>query len=391
MLPILLSIVLLAQDARAAAQSFPMADTGITLELDKSWGDGLWSDYDFTAKSKDGTQLKVWSTPFQVEVTETSARAWAEMYAEAMKAEGFDDIEITRVSVERIASRPTARVELSMRPGSGGPLRAVYHGAAFTGAAQVVHAYTISLARASERSERDLTTILESLTVQKGPLPLPGPEVSSKAGFAATLPEGWRPPLAEELGYVTSVTSKVGEEELAPDRCWSAIRPPPVGDPDVVFACTGSLYLGPVDERSFADEEPEVRSVFFGKVEPPIAPAEPVTVGDRTGFFFRPGQDKDQIRLVVAPYGAATVMKVWALSSHLDGPALDADLNRLLPTVQFTGEGGGKPQIGVDRWVGYYLKHRLFSPVVLVPLLLLLGGLAVLVRQLTKKPAPSEY
>lgn len=386
-----MSALLLALSvALAAPESYPMADAGITLILPKSWGGGEWSDWDFTAKSKEGTQLKVWTTPFQVPVNEASARAWAEMYVQTMQKEGFDDVKIERVAVEKIAGRPTARVQLSMRPRSGGPFQAVYHGAAFEGAAQVIHAYTISLARASERSQRDLLDVLEGLTVQKGPLALPDPQVSAKAGFGATLPEGWRAPLAEELPYVVKVTEKAGEDELDPARCWVGVRPPPVGDPDVVFACSSGLYLGPVDERSFPDEEPQVREKFFGKMEPPVAPAEAVQAGDRTAFYFRPAQGEKPVRLVVAPYGAGEIMTMWALSSHMDGPALDADLQRLLPTVVFTGEDGGKPQIGLDRWIGYYLKHRFFSPVVLGPLLVVLGIVALIARALTRKPAPTE-
>ncbi len=392
MLPLILCLTLAAPDARAATQPYAMPDIGITIQLDKRWADGMWSNYDFSGKSKDGTQLKVWSTPYQLPVTEANARGWAEMYAKTMEKEGFADIKIERVAVEKVAGRPTARVELSMRPRSGGAFQAVYHGAAFEGPGQVLHLYTISLARVSDRSQRELDEILNTLTVEKGPLALPGPQLSTPAGFAATLPDGWRPPLAEELPGVLSVTAKMGEEELDPARCWSGIRPAPDGDPDVIFACEGALYLGPVDELSFADEEPAVREQFFGKLEPPVAAAEPAQVGDRTGFYFRPAQDKEQIRLVVAPYGVAKVIKIWAYASHLDGPALDADLGRLLPTVQFTGDNGGKPQIGLDRWVGYYLRHKLLSPLGLVCVGVPLVILALIVRSLTKKkPAPAEY
>lgn len=372
--------------AFAAPQSFPMNDAGVTLNLAPSWEMTRWSDWDFKARTKDGTQLKIWTTPFQVEVTPAAAKAWADMYAAEMKKEGFDDVEVSEVNVDRLAGRPTARVKLTMRPRSGGPLKAVYYGVAFTGAGQVIHAYTISLARNSERTERQLLEVVERLELTKAPLTLPASTVSTSAGFAATLPEGWRTPLAEELPAVLTITAAMGEEELAPERCWVALRPPPVGDPDVMFACSAALYLGPVDEHSFSGQEPEVRERFFGRLDPPIPAATPAALGDRTGFYFSPPQGKDPIRLVVAPFGAGEVMMLWAIGKQIDAPALDADLARLLPTVTFVGPDGGKPRIGFDRWLSYYLKYRFFSPVVLGPLVLLLGVVVLVARALRKKP-----
>ena len=377
--------------AFAAPQTFPMNDAGITLVLPQSWEMTRWSDWDFTAKGKDGVQLKVWTTPFQVDVTEDNAKAWAAMYADQMKKEGFSDISVTKAAVETVNGHPMARVELSMHSSSGGSQIAVYHGAAFTGAAQVIHLYTISIGRLADRAERDLADVLAQMTVQKGPLALSGQEVSSTGGFSATLPQGWRPPLAEELDAVKGVTAAAGEDTLPPERCWSAIRPPAVGDPDVIFACSGSLYLGPVDQYSFASVEPEVRERFFGRVTPPVSPAEAVTVGDRTGFYFRPSQDKEPLRLVVAPFGAGEIMMVWGLGKHVDGATLDADLQALLPTVKFTGPNDGKPQIGFDRWVSYYLTSRFFSPIVLGPLVGVLALLGLVIRALTRKKPQQDY
>lgn len=376
--------------AFAAPQTFDMNGAGITIVLPQSWEMAHWSDWDWSGKGKDGVNLKIWTTPYQVDVTEDNARAWAEMYAGQMKKEGFTDIVVDKAIVDTIAGRPAARVQLTMHSSSGGAQAAIYHGVAFTGPAQVVHMYTLSLGRLSDRAERDLEDLLAQMTIQKGPLKLPGQEVSSAAGFAATLPQGWRAPLPDELEAVAAITATAGEPDLPAERCWSALRPPAVGDPDVIFACSGSLYLGPVDGYSFSSVEPEVRERFFGRVTPPISPAEAVTVGDRTGFYFRPSQGKEPVRLVVAPYGAGQIMMVWALGKHLEATALDADLQALLPTVKFTGDNGGKPQIGFDRWVAYYLTSRFFSPIVLGPLIGLLTVLGLIVRAVTRKKPQQE-
>lgn len=384
-----LSLLALGMALAAPPQSFPMNDAGITLNLAPSWEMTRWSDWDFKAKTRDGVQVKVWTTPFQVEVTEEAVQAWAGMYAAEMEGEGFAEVKVVSAKVTTVAGRPTGSVKLSMQPRSGGPMKAVLNAMSFTGNAQVIHAYSIALARLDDKAERALMELASGLEVTKKPVEIKDGAVSTAAGFGATLPPGWRAPLPEELTATIAVTSKAGEEELDPAKCWVAIRPPPVGEPDVIYACTAALYLGPVDEHSFAGVEPEVREKFFGRVDPPVPAAESVAVGDRTGFYFRPGGGEKPIRLAVAPYGAGQVMMMWGLARNLDAAGLDAAMQQVLPKVTFSGENGGQPIIGLDRKVGYYLKYRTFSPIVMGPALLLLAFVGLVVRALGKKPTPA--
>lgn len=370
----------------APPQTFPMNDAGITLNLPASWEMTRWSDWDFKAKTKDGVQVKVWTTPFQVEVTDASVAAWADMYAREMEGEGFANVTVESKTVSTVAGRPTGKVKLTMQPKSGGPMKAVLHAMSFTGNAQVVHAYTITLARLDDKAERALSELATSLVVSKKPAEIAGDAVSTEAGFGARLPTGWRAPLPEELEATLAVTAKAGEDKLDPKECWVAVLPPAVGEPDVLFACKASLYLGPVDDHSFTGVEPEVREKFFGRVEPPVSPAEKAMVGDRTGFYFRPGGGEKPVRLVVAPFGAGQVMMLWGLGRNLDAAGLDAAIQQLLPGVTFSGENGGQPIIGLDRKFGYYLKYRTFSPVVMGPIIGLLLIVGLIFRAVTRKP-----
>ena len=281
------SLLALGLALAAPPQVFPMNDAGITLNIAPSWEMTRWSNWDFKAKTKDGVQIKVWTTPFQVDVTEDAVKAWAQMYATEMEGEGFSEAVVESAKVSTIGGRPTGLVTLSMQPRSGGPLKAVLHAASFTGNGQVIHAYTIALARLDDKADRALVDLVSSLEVNKKPAETSA-AVSTAAGFSATLPKGWRVPLPEELTATIAVTAKAGEEKLEPESCWVGIRPPPVGEPDVIFACAAALYLGPVDEHSYAGVEPEVREKFFGRIDPPVPPAESSSVGDRTGFYFRP-------------------------------------------------------------------------------------------------------
>lgn len=373
----------------APPQSFPMNDAGITLNLAPSYEMTRWSDWDFKAKTRDGVQVKVWTTPFQVEVTEDAVKAWAGMYATEMEGEGFADVVVESAKVTTVGGRATGRVKLSMQPRSGGPMKAVLHAMSFTGNAQVIHAYSIAIARLDDKADRALVDLVSSLDLTKKPAETTS-AVTTAAGFAATLPAGWRAPLPEELSATIAVTSKAGEEKLDPESCLVGILPPPTGEPDVIFACTAALYLGPVDEHSYAGVEPEVRSRFFGRVDPPVPAAESAKVGDRTGFYFRPGGGEHPVRLVVAPYGAGKVMMMWGLANRLDAAGLDAALQQTLPTVSFSGENAGAPVIGLDKKIGYYLKYRTFSPVVMGPALILLALAGLVLRAITRKPTPAE-
>ena len=383
------ALLLAVSLALAGQTTYPMNDAGITLTLPKGWEMTRWSDWDFKAKGGDGLLFNVSTTSYQVPVTPETVKAWAEQDASDMKKQGFSDAVVVSATVEQVHGRPTGRVQLALKPDDGRPLRAVYYGADFEGAGQVIHLYAIGLTRFDDRVKGTIDDVLDKLTLDKAPEKDAGPTVSTKAGFSATLPAGWRAPFPEEMDAVTALTAKVGEDKLNPDDCWVALLPPAVGDADLIVTCHTGLYLGPIDEHSAEGEEPGVRDHFFGKVTPPVPAGQAVPIGDRTGLYFRPSvEGVPPLRLAVAPYGGGEVMISWGLGSHLDGAGMDAAMMGMLPTVKFTGPDGGKPQIGLDRWLSYYLRYRTFSPMVLGPFVLMLGAFVGLLRLLRKKPAP---
>lgn len=377
--------------AVAAPQPFALADAGVTLQLPQPWKMTRWSDYDFKAKSADGAlNMFLWTTPWQVDVDAANAEIWAGRMAAQMKDEGFDEARVDSFTVKTLGGRPTSVVKLTLTSKSKAGLNAVLYGATITGAGQNIHFYVLSLERFGDRAERAMEEIASSLVLDRAPLDIGSNKVATKAGFEATLPAGWRVPLEAELGYVLAVTSKMGHDQLPPESCWVAVRPPADGEPDIMFACEAALYLSPVDEHSFAGVEPEVHNTYFKDANPPVPAAVSVPVGDRVGFYFQPPREKGPLRLAVAPFGAGKVMRLLAVGNHIDAAAMDADAQAVLASTVFTGPNGGKPQIGVDRWVGYYLKYRTFSPVVLGPLVVLIGALALVVRALRGKPAQPE-
>lgn len=381
LLALLLSSPVRAQEGEGG---YAMNDVGGELALPKGWEMQTWSDWDFKAKSPDGVVMRLHLTPFQVEPSPVAAAAWTTLYKERLEHDGgvgFEDVS-AQVGAARLAGGevPAVRtaigftLEKQATPG-------VFYAAAFPGDSQVIHVETVAAARNASKAEQALETLLASFTLQKGPQDTVGPRVASdKAGFAFTGPAGWRAPLPKELGAVRAITSKVGENELDPERCAALILPPATGAPDVIFACELYQHLGIVDEHSFDGVEQEVHQLFFGRSEKPVEKAEQVQMGDRPGFYYKPPVAGHAVRMAVAPYDKGIVL-MWGLSSQVDEPTLDAAVRAAATSLEYTHEGGGQPIVALDQRVSYYLKYRPTSPLVLGPAALVLalvaGGVVV--------------
>ena len=364
----------------AQAQPYLMNDVGGTLHLPKGWEADEWADWSFKAKGGGGAILyKLWITPIQSDLNDESAKVWAEMYKERLTDQGLKDQKVVKTEIKDVAGRRTILTEMEVKfGGKGSRGQALF--AAFAGAGQIIHSRVISNASNFRKSRAGLMETLDRFELKKGPLKSEGSAVSSAAGFSATLPTGWRAPFEPEKSAVIAITSKMWPSDLSPEKCWSAIKPPALGEPDVMFACSKPWSSGPVDEYSFAGIEAEWRSLFFGEAGSQLPEGEQIQVGDRMGAMFRPRDGQNPIRLLVAPF-AGGVTVVWFRGASSDLVAADTALKSVAASVQFTGPEGGHPTIRVDHLVGYYLTHRNTSPIVWGPILLLLGGVIVLVRR----------
>lgn len=369
--------------ARAqGAAGFEMNDLGGTVTLPKGYASELWTDAELKAKHPQGRIFKLWMHPWQVDVDEDASKAWADRVKVGLEAEGVKEVGLTKREVVEIGGRKTAWMayELSTKGGRG-----VAYAAAFTGEGSTVFLRIVAAKRGARQAEADLRATLEGLALGEGPLATGTGAVESAAGFKAQLPEGWRVPLRDEMDLVRKVTAKVGEEGLSPDDCWVGVRPPPTGEPDVIFACRSQYYVGPLDEHSFDGVEAEVHERWFGRSEKPVPIAGKVDVGDRIGLYYMPPVAAHPVRLALAPFDGG-MMVMWGLAGQLDESGLDKAMNDVLPTVAFTGPDGGAPIIGADKRVAYYLKYRPTSPLVLGPafaLLALVGGGVMLSRRRT--------
>jgi len=384
-----LALALSARPAAAADdEGYAMNDVGATLTLPRGWEMQEWSDWNFKAKTSDGVLMRLYLTPFQVEPSPAAATAWAGMFQQELEGEGGADFAPPAVGVADISlqgsTRKAATADLSFTFEKQAT-KGVLHAVSFPAKGQTVHIETITAARNDKAGSAALSSLLANLHIDQGPLDTGPARVSTDAGFAFSAPEGWRAPLSGELSGTRKVTGRVGESDLKPERCAALIRPPAVGDPDVIFACSLYKHLGIVDAYSFEGVEAEVYQLFFGKADKPVDHAAQVQVGDRLGFLYRPPVAGHAVRLAVAPYDKGVVV-MWAMGNHLDDAGIDAAVQAVLPTVEYTDPDGGQPIVALDKRVSYYLSYRPTSPVVLGPaigLVLLIGGGVLLARKRT--------
>ncbi len=363
----------------ANAQPYAMNDVAGTLHLPKGWKAKEWSNWDFEAKSGDEALLmRLWLTEYQVPITRQSAKVWGPDYIQRLEKMGGVDAAVSGVKLLDIAGRPTAISTLDFTFGGKKGGAGFSQVAAFGGEGQTIHIRVVSNGRNSGRVKKALRFMLKQFELEKGPATTSGLEVVAEAGFAATLPDGWRPPLRKESGLLKSYTDQLWASKTGTEGCWMGIRPPAIGEPDLIFACKKYWAGSPLDEHSFDTVADELKTFFFRDAGADIPTPEMVQVGDRVGVFFRPKDGQHALRLLVAPY-AQGLMVMWGRAGVLDGKGMDVAMKAIAPTVKFTGPDGGHPVIRIDKKVSYYLAHRPTSPVVLGPavLVVVLAGFVV--------------
>jgi len=381
-----LALALLATPAQAEDDHWALADAGWGVKLPDGWEvpSGGWSDWSLKAKHKDGSVLQIWVTPFQVPVTKDNVAAWAKMYEEQIAAEAKAEVSVLDQEVIELGGRKTGHVTLKVVVKGGKGVAEVY---AVEGAGHTVHARVVTGERKAKAATAALREMVETVRIDKKPFDTKGGTVASdKGGFSVTLPDDWREPLRAEDDEVAKVVGTIGIEEIDRTTCVVGVRPRAVDNPDVTLLCPTHLHLDPLDEHSFEGVEAQLHEQFFGRAKAEVPVGEAVTIGDRMGVYFRPPAATGSFRLAIAPYDQG--MLTWWGVGGGDGGELDAALVKMHSSTSFSGPNGGAPIIRADRWISYYLTYRPTSPMVLGPLVAivgLIGGAIALARR--RKPA----
>jgi len=363
----------------ALAEPFLMNDVGGTLHLSADWKMTRWSDWDFKATTKDeAIRMRLWLSEYQTTIDDDAAKVWGADYVSRLEKEGAGNGSIAKSAVEAIEGRPTVWSQVDFQFGGGKGKKGIAQHAAFAGAGQVIHLRVISNARNMRRAEKQLHAMLEGFELAKAPAEQGTSAMSSESGFGATLPDGWRPPVEKEDRLVAKIIEKMWSGDQS--ECWVGMRPPVLGDPDVMFACKKYWNGGPVDAYSFDTVEAEFRTLFFGQAGAEIAKGEAIDVGDRMGALFRPRDGDNPIRMLVAPYDQG-VMVVWARGASLAPVTMDTVMKEVAGSVTYTGPDGGHPKVRPDRMASYYVTHRPTHPIVWGPVLVLVGIIGFFVRR----------
>jgi hypothetical protein len=384
MLALLLALQLaFAQDATAAEEGrdaqggYLMNEVGAWIYLPPGLEPdaGGWSDTAFAAKTGDGgVELRLWLTDFQVPITMDAMQTWGKDYLTRVDDLGGSNAKITGAELKDFGDKKGGEVavEFDFKENVKGY---AYH-AILQSNAQMIHIRALAAGRNGPHAKEMLEKVATSLKRIKEPAPELRGELTSKAGFTITVPEGWRAPIGPEVDKVGRRAESVGIDDIGEERCATAIVPPAAGELDVLLACRQKYFVGPVDEHSWTAEENGLYELYHFE-DAKIPHAEKVQVGDRLGFYYKAREGEKPMRLVVAPYDGGLVL-LWGIAGQMTAAHLDESMKATMASVKFTGDNGGKQIVSLEQRLAYWVKHRPFSPQVMIPAFLLVVGLVAL-------------
>jgi hypothetical protein len=373
-----------AQDAKATEEGrdaqggYLLNDVGVWLYLPPGLEPdaGGWSDTGFRAKTADGgVEVHLWMTDFQVPITMDSMQVWGKDYLEKVDNLGGKNAKVTSAQLHDWGDKKGGEVDIEFDLKEN--IKGYAYHAIMQSNAQMIHIRAFTAGRNAPRGKELLQQVATSLKRVKEPAPELTGELTSKAGFTIAVPPGWRAPIAgPEVDKVLRRAESVGIDDIGEERCATAIVPPPMGELDVLLACRQKYFIGVVDEYSWKAEEKGLYELYHFE-DAKIPHAEQVQVGDRMGFYYTAREGEKPMRLVVAPYEQGLLL-LWGIAGSMDAAHLDETMKSTMASVKFTGANGGKPVVSLGEQLNYWVKHRPFSPQVLIPAFLAVVGLVVL-------------
>lgn len=374
-------IALLALLSAAHAEPYALAEVGVTLNLPSGWEMSRWSDWDFRGTHPAGMALEVWYTPYQVELGAPLVPALERQYADHLDGQRAGEVKVTPASTAtQVGAVQAQLVDMRFRFDRNGP-PGVGHAAAVPVEGKLMHLAVYAPAANDARARAAVETLLGRMTVEKPPADLAalGGAQKTTLGFSATLPAGWRAPLANERDDALKLASATPLQK--PQECFVAVSPGVNEDSRALYLCGADWQIGIVDEYSFAGESEKLKGLLFGKAAATIPAAEAVETEDRMGVLFRPSLADHDLRMGVLPYDRGQVVG-WAVGPRESGDALESALKDTLRGLAFEGPDNGRPQHAAGALVQHTLTYRPFHPAVVACVggaLLVMGGLLAVV------------
>ena len=359
-----------------------LARVGITLTLPGDWSVPRWSDWDLEARDgRKSVQLHVSSTTYQQPLVDGLTEAWARELAipwltEHQKGQDFSVRDLSTLTRE---GEPHALSEIAYKVQGKTPAVAFQETFAIEG--RMVHVVATALQKNRRRARAALDAWVPGIEVEHPAADLSdlGGSVSTGA-FSAVLPDGWRKPLRREFLDAVQLASQLGQKRVKDDTCWMGIAPKASGDTNLLLACTMNLFLGVVDEHSFAAVDEHTRATVFrgfgeamGEGELLASPA-----GRISALYRLPSGGDTAVWVALTPYDAGIIL-TYALGTPAEDAALRGAVESSVGSMEFTGPDGGAHPVALGDTMMYFLKHRRGHPIVWSPLVLLgIAGVSLL-------------
>jgi hypothetical protein len=350
--------MLLLASLLARAETYPMANAGVTFRLGAGWGSGEWSDWDISVKHPAGMAMQSWYVAWQMPVGPELGPALVKHYTARLEGERARDIRVAPASeLQTWGTTTVLPTEITFGLAGGGSGAA--WAAAFEGEGKVLHA--IVYASTGPRARATLQAVVSEMTMEKPPAEVSSAAQVSTRGFTAAPPSGWRAPLPAELDGAIALARAT--PVTRPQECTILVRPGLNEDTAAIFLCKEEWRIGILDKRSFAGESEKLKALVFSKAAENVPPGKAVETRDRTAAICAPPINDNEVRMAIVPASTGQVV-AWAVGAPGAGALVEAGLVEAIQELTFDGPDGGKPQHTFGEWVVHTVTYNPFHPAV---------------------------
>ena len=350
-----------AQDEEGGEEEAPhyeLAEVGVRVDIpEEGWKSDHWSEWDFKATSDDGIVLVVWTTPYQIDIKEAELGLWAPVYTKQAETQGGVEPKMVSQAMRDVQGIPASDVELTMGTSKGIDL--VMLASSFVVRGQDLHVATVAMKDRKAAARKELDGVLERMEINKKAEPLTWGGAVTAPGLDATLTDYWRAPSKFERSTVMEKLKGIGVASLK--GCWMAIHPHAGGTADLLATCKDEKHVFPiVNDKTFADQEGELRNAWLGSDEP----GEVLTLPDRRGFQWHAKVGSKKLHIAAVPVEGGLAKSV-AYAKGGDDAVVGEQMVATLNANHFAAP----VEADVGENLRYYLQYEPFSPVVLGPII----------------------
>jgi len=399
--PTLVAVQAHAQDEPAAEEGEEEEGPkdGYIYDLDKigvnvalvpkgDWKHDHWSGWDLKAANESAAvEVIVWTTEFQQSIEEAELESWGEVFTTKAAERLVVETSLGESSVQPDVHGQTAGMfKVDGKSKDDDPV--VMYGASIPIEGQVLHVATLSLAAKGAAAKEARDAIVENLEIRKPPAELSwGGKHEVPEQLTATTDPYWRPALKVEREALNRNIKAVGQSLRG---CWAAVHPHPPAKTDLLLVCHDKKHSFPVvNERTFSDQEAELREAWLGDAEA----GQKLQAQGRMGFMWNTTVGKRQLAIMALPMEGG-LMKATAITGGGDHAKVTAAAQSTVDSASFAPP----KEPPFDEYFRYLVAYEPMSPLIIGPavaaalLLLIIFGIIIfgLRRQAAQARAEME-